>query len=59
MKLLNPSEIKADKQEELSNAHLRTQKLALAEGELAREVNIAREGAKTQIEAINARDHTA
>lgn len=53
MKLLDPSEIKADKQQNLEDARIRTNRLAVAESQLAKEVNVSRELATIEIESIN------
>ncbi len=54
MKLLDPNEIKQEKSESAEQAHDRTQKLAAEESRLARQINVAREDAKKEIEKIDA-----
>ncbi|OGY46874.1 MAG: hypothetical protein A2840_03015 [Candidatus Buchananbacteria bacterium RIFCSPHIGHO2_01_FULL_47_11b] len=54
MKLLDPNEIWQEKSESTEQAHERTQKLAIEESHLVREVNLARENAKKEIEKIDA-----
>ena len=53
MKLLDPNEIKQDRNQTTEQAKQRTQMLAVEEGRLARLINSAREQANREIEAIN------
>jgi hypothetical protein len=54
MKLLDPKEIRQEKSDIIEEAHLRTQKLASEESKLVRQMNMARENSKKEIEEIDA-----
>ena len=53
MKLLNPNEIRADRNESNEQAKIRAWKLANEESRLAQDINILRESTKKEIEKIN------
>ena len=53
MKLLNPNEIRADRNESNEQAKIRAWKLANEESRLARDINILREKSKEETEKIN------